>query len=672
MDYKMLEKLKEDLQEAVKKNDTEKINEIKTILSISEEQSKYFEKGLTGYPSVDKIWLKYYNRDAEEKANDIPANKTVWDVIEEKLLEYYDVPAIEYFKKQISTQEFIDSVYTWARTFKAMGVQPDEVVPIYGPFVPDICAMTLALNTIGATSYFLKLAISPEALEEETREAKIAVVFDGMWKNVAHEFSKDKFKKVIVATVQEDMPSPKKEILSFINYIQAKKNKSLIPDDKKYIWLDEAKQIADYYTGEVKEKFVPNRNTFITSSSGTTIGGIVKGTVATNESTLVHMKMGKESGIRYFPGDRCLNSLPPTASTSLNVLFLYGLYHGMTVVIDPRVSEKDFYYQLTELKPNIALTTGSMWETFFNRVQKEMQAGKKFDFSYAKGWTIGGEGSDPQKIARWKELMEKANSTDSIFSGYGSSELFSGITVENLAAKDYTDNSKAVMNVGIPYAGINVGVFNQDGEELPYGERGELWIQSKSAMKGYYNKPEITAETLVDGWVHTGDVAEIDENGFVYIWGRTKDKIDLEDGSHLYMFDVANKLKENSKVQDAIVLSMPTRENDKSLVAHIVWSPEVEEKQKIEGIGEMNTALAQFLPEEVEVVAYSEHQGMLPYSPTTLKKDKNKLAKQTSGYIQLEDGILNQIEFIPSNDGKYAKKCDIIKSYNKMKSLRRK
>ena len=669
MDNKMLEKLKCDLKEAVIKKDIAKINEIKKILNVSEEQTKYFDNGLTGYPSVDKIWLNYYSDGAEEQANNIPVNKTVWDVIEEKLLEYYDIPALEYFGRIFSKQEFIDLCYTWARTFRAMGVEENEVVPIYGPFVPDICAMVFGLNMIGACPYFLKLAISKKALAEETKESKIAVVYDGMWQNVAEEFSKDKFKNVIIATVTADMPSPKKQIVSFLNTIQAKKNKSEIPDEKKYIWADKARDIANYYSGNVKVPFASDRSTFITSSSGTTVNGIVKGTVATNETTISQLYMGKASAIQYFPGDRCLNNLPPTASTSLNVLFLLALYNGETVIIDPRVSEKDFYNHLTKLKPNMALSTGSVWEAFFSRVQREMKAGKKFDFSYAKGWTVGGEGTDCRKFQKWNEIMKQANAYNLLFSGYGSSELFSATSVETINAR--YDFSKQIMSVGIPYAGIVMGVFDENGNELSYNQRGELRIKAKSSMKCYYNKPELTAETKVDGWIKTGDLAEIDDKGFIYIWGRVKDSIKLQNGNELYLFDIANKLKENEFIDDCIVLSMPTEENENNLVAHIVWSDTVASEDKKTYIELMNEQLSSFLPDEVQVSAYSEHDIMLPYSPTTLKKDKNKMAKQTTGYIQTIDGEINNIEFILKENGKYSQKCAIIEK-DRVKKLKRK
>ena len=614
-----------------------------------------------GYPSIDKPWLNYYQSNAEELANDIPLNKTVWDVIEEKLLEYYDIPAIEYFGRVFEKQEFIDLCYTWARTFRAMGVEANEVVPVYGPFVPDICAMVFALNMIGACPYFLKLAISPAALAEETKDSKIAVVYDGMWKNVAHEFSKDRFKNVIVASISDDMPSPKKEIVSFLSTIDSLKNKSAIPKEKKYIWVDKAKEIANYYSGTVKVPFESYRPTFITSSSGTTIGGIVKGTVATNESTLSQLYMGNASDIQYFPGDLCLNHFPPTASTSLNVLFLLPLYKGMRVLIDPRVSEKDFYNQIINLKPNMALTTGSAWEAFFNRVKKEMEQGKKFDFSYAKGWTVGGEGTDVKKFLKWDEIMKAAGAYNLLFSGYGSSELFSAASVETIKAR--YDFSKQIMSVGIPYAGINMGIFDENGNELPYNHRGELCIKSKSAMKEYYNKPELTDKTKVNGWIKTGDLGEIDENGFIYIWGRVSDKIHDKD---IYLFDIANKIKEKDYIDDAIVIQMPMENIEDNLVAHIVWSENVINEDKTAYIKELNELMTNYLPQGVVLNTYSVHDGMIPYSPTTLKKDKNKLAEQTEGFIQINNDVIEKIEYHLSSDRKHYEK---IVSEAKVKKL---
>lgn len=92
----------------------------------------------TVFASIDKPWLKYYEPAANETAKKVPSNKTIWDVIEESLIKYKDIPAIEYFKKEISRPDFIDSVYLWARALRGMGVEENEIVPIYGTFFPGV------------------------------------------------------------------------------------------------------------------------------------------------------------------------------------------------------------------------------------------------------------------------------------------------------------------------------------------------------------------------------------------------------------------------------------------------------------------------------------------------------------------------------------------------------
>ncbi len=587
----------------------------------------------TGYPSIDKPWLKYYEPGAYERATNIPQNKTVWDVIEESLVRDKEVPAIEYFGRKISREEFIAMVYAWAKTFKSLGVKEDEVVPIYGPFVPDVCAMALALNAIGATSYFLKLAISPEALAEETKESRIAVVFDDMWENVCCEFKKDKFEKVIIYSVTDYMPIVTRVVVSLSK--ATKKNDIRIPKSQKYISLKQAKNLGEKYSGELKASFVPDRSAFITSSSGTTVGGVVKGTVATNESTLMQVIMASNSDIQYYPGDKVLNNLPPTASTSLNVMLLLGLYRGMTVIIDPRIGEKDFYNQITKHKPNIVLTTGSLWDTFFSRIEKEIAKGKTFDFHCAKGWTIGGEGTDLKRLRKWNSIMDKCNGHH-MYSGYGSSELFSGIAVDNINVDSNKDNSRDVIGVGIPYVGITLGVFDKSGKELTYNQRGELWIKSGSAMKCYYNKPELTSKVLVDGWIHTGDMAEISEEGFIFIYGRCSDHVVTPSGEKIYLFDVANAIKKNPAISDAVVLNITEQNDMTKLYAHLEWANGLNEAEKITALNKIDKVIKLHLPQEMEIAGYAEHDR-IPYSPTTLKKDKNRLAKQKDGYFRVEN-----------------------------------
>ena len=451
-------------------------------------------------------------------------------------------------------------------------------------------------------------------------------------------FQQERFQKVIVVSATDDMPPIKKVLLSL-----AKKAKGgdLPPRGGKYLTGKQALTYAKGVTGEVKARFVPNRSAFITSSSGTTVDGVVKGVVATNEATISQLFMSESSDVQYYPGDKSLASLPPTASTSLNCLFFLALYKGLTVVNDPRVSENDFYNQLLHDKPSIVITTGSIWEAFFERVEMELKRGKHLNFSYAKGWTVGGEGTDAQKFKRWNEIISD-NKGKGIYSGYGQSELFSAVCVEKVDARYDYKNPK--ISVGIPYAGITVGVFDKSGNELPYNRRGELWVKSKSAFKCYYNKPELTAKTLVDGWVHTGDLASIDENGFLYIYGRLSDCATTESGEKLHLFDIAEKIKAHPQIDDALVLAKPDDPEKKRLLVHFTWNEPVSQEEKDAALLQIDTALRAELPRDVTILGYAAHEGMLPYSPTTLKKDRNKMAAQKDGYLTVRDGNIVETE----------------------------
>lgn len=586
---------------------------------------------LTGYPSIDKPWLKYYPSGAINAALDYPKDKTLWDVIEEKLIEYQEIPAIEYFGNTISRSELRNLVYTWAKAFKALGVQEDDVLPIHGPFIPDFGAMALALNLIGATAYFVKLSITPENLSIETKNAKIAVAFDGMWDVVEAVFTDDHFSTVIIADIAENMPLAKRTALRLVNKNSIPKLRS----GGKYLSLRQAKQLT--YDGEIRASFVPNRDAFITSSSGTTIGGVVKGCVATNEGTIAQLYMATESGTLCGYGDRALNNLPPTASTSLNVLFFMALFRGATILMDPRVSEKAFYQQLTKLKPNFVLTTGSFWQTFFDQVELEVKHGKQFDFSCAKGWIVGGEGSPAEKYKRWNEILKSFGAEHGMLSGYGCSELFSAISVDTIFADSNQYNTRAVMGVGIPYVGITLGVFDNNGNELPCGRKGEMWIESPSAMKCYYNKPELTNNAIVNGWIHTGDCAEISVEGYIYIYGRLTDSIETFQGEKVFLFDVSSKINEHASVSESIVLSKDLGDGQNNLVAHIEFNQQTDTEAIEKALLEIDKMMKEYLPEGINMIGYAIHKK-LPYSPTTLKKDKNLLAKQEDCFFHVVDG----------------------------------
>lgn len=340
-------------------------------------EKRKMKNELTGYPSIDKPWLKYYKPGAAEIALHSPQGQTIWDFIENRLKEQGDaVPAIEYFGHKILRSEFITQVYAWAKVFKKIGVEEDEVVCIYGPWFPEIAYILPALNMIGATSYCLKLAISKEALEKETANSRFAVVFDGMWENVKSVFEKDRFEKIFIVSPSHSLSFPKKWLVS----LAGQKDKRYFPKTSKYILADKAIKSFANYERELRPKFKANRTAFITSSSGTTVDGIVKGIMITNESAIAQCVQAEVAEVCYYSGRKVLTNFPPTASTSLCCLYLYPLYFNMTMIIEPRMSEEIFYNQINQYKPNVAIITGAIWTRYFKEVEKLLINNSNFPY----------------------------------------------------------------------------------------------------------------------------------------------------------------------------------------------------------------------------------------------------------------------------------------------------
>lgn len=603
----------------------------------------------TGYPSIDKPWLKYYKDGAYERALDIPQGKTLWDVLEEKMIEDAEVPLLEYFGRKISRMEFIQLARAWAKAFKAMGVGVGEIVPIYAPFFPDICAIACALDMIGAKTYFLKLSISEKALQEETAESKIAVVYDGMWENVKSVFMEKRFKRIIVVSAADDMPYPQKAFVKMKSLVDKTGKNSKIPKGKRFIKASKARTLGEHFTGKCKARFQKNRVSFITSSSGTSVNGIVKGTMATNEAAIYQLYKANEAEVNYHRGKRCLANLPPTASTSLMCLFFLPAYRGMTIIIDPRLSEEKCYEQIMSYKPQAAIMTGCFWESFFRKLEESVLSGKSVDLSFFDMPIVGGEGVTPESLEWMNRLLKRYGSKVPLFNGYGMSETFSVISVDKLGAEHEHKSELPVIGVGIPYPGIEAGIFNETGEELPYNERGELWVKDPSIMQGYYGKKDLTEKTVIDGWLHTGDIAQIDEDGYLYIWGRKNNSIFVDSETEVYLFDIENKIREDRSVKEAMVNAMPLADGAVSLVAHLLLENDSESIEKI--IGSVDELLEDFLPKEMVIDGYKEHKFSFPISPTTAKKDRNGLMKDLRGYIKILGGVKYDVHFKETPDG---------------------
>ncbi|HXA40015.1 MAG TPA: class I adenylate-forming enzyme family protein [Phenylobacterium sp.] len=181
----------------------------------------------------------------------------------------------------------------------------------------------------------------------------------------------------------------------------------------------------------------------------------------------------------------------------------------------------------------------------------EHPARANYDLSSLESVAYGGAPSAPELVRRLRETFPKSQPGQ----GWGMTETCA--TVTSNASEDYINRpdscgpAAAVCELEIRDAADGVTV-------LPASQVGELWAKGPMVVKGYWNKPEASAQTFVDGWVRTGDLAKLDEEGFCYIIDRAKDML-IRGGENIYCVEVENALYDHPAVMDAAVVGIPHR-----------------------------------------------------------------------------------------------------------------
>ena len=171
----------------------------------------------------------------------------------------------------------------------------------------------------------------------------------------------------------------------------------------------------------------------------------------------------------------------------------------------------------------------------------------KRDTSSVKSVGYGGAPAPPELVKRIKQHFNSSPASN----GYGLTETSSLSTMN--AGEDYLAKPDSV---GPPVPVVTVKVVDPDGRELATGDVGELWIKGPNVVKGYWHKPEATDAVFTDGWLHTGDVARLDEEGFVYIVDRAKDML-IRGGENVYCVEIEGVLYEHPAVAEAAVIGIP-------------------------------------------------------------------------------------------------------------------
>jgi long-chain acyl-CoA synthetase len=298
----------------------------------------------------------------------------------------------------------------------------------------------------------------------------------------------------------------------------------------------------------------PDDDTAIFYTSGTT--GLPKGAVISHRNIISNMFNSASAQARAFlrrgeappapdpngPQKAFLISVPFFHATGCFAIMIPSLMTGNKIVMQRRW-DCDQALRLMEKErvthfggvPTIA------WQVL------EHPDVDKYDLSSIEGVAYGGAPAAPELVKRIKARFPTAQPSQ----GWGMTET--SATATSNGAEDYM---RKPASCGVPSATGEAKIVSLEGQELPRGEVGELWYKGPIVVRGYWQNEKATAETFIDGWVKTGDLARIDDEGFIYIVDRAKDML-IRGGENIYCVEVENALYDHPSVMDAAVIGKP-------------------------------------------------------------------------------------------------------------------
>jgi long-chain acyl-CoA synthetase len=306
---------------------------------------------------------------------------------------------------------------------------------------------------------------------------------------------------------------------------------------------------------------------------------------------------------RNAEGSRNLFGLGDTAITlgALPLFHSFGQTCGMnatlggggTLTLIPRFDPAKALEIIQRDKVNIFQGVPTMYGAMLHHSDRE-----QFDTSSLQLCASGGSAM-PVELLRG---FEKAFGCK-ILEGYGLSES------SPVASFNHADRERKPGSIGTPIEGVEMKIVDEDRNDVDPGEVGEIVIRGHNVMKGYWNRPQETAETILDGWLHTGDLGKTDEDGYFYVVDRKKELI-IRGGYNVYPREVEEVLYEHPAVREAAVVGMPHDEYGEEVGAAVVLK---------DGASATPEELRDFVKEQVAAYKYPRRVWLvddLPKGPT--------------------------------------------------------
>jgi long-chain acyl-CoA synthetase len=485
-----------------------------------------------------KPWLKSYDKYVPSTITDYPQMSCA-----EAMREAFDgVPdrmALNYMGTSISFREFDTYSSQFAHFLISQGCRPGDVVGVHLLNVPASFFAAIGIQKAGCVFTGISILLTAEELEYQLNDsgAKILLTFDFNFETVKKAVVKTKVKTVVVVSIADFLPYIKKTLGTLLKKIPTGEIHSL-PNIEVVRFL---KTIEGRPKDLVNVKVKPDDPCLMMYTGGTT--GPPKGAVLTQANVVCHMKqMRTWTGFNNI-GEHTIASAFPLFHQAGNFLSLWAIAMGASAILLTNPRDLKFMCKaMKKLKPTALINVPTLYLELM-----KMPEFKALDFSGFQFFVSGASPFPAESILDFEKIVGQGK----VMEVYGMTETTPLITANPMRGL------KKVGSVGIPMVGTEVRLVDSStGEPVPMGQPGEIVVKGPQVFKGYHNKPEENANSFRNGWFHTGDIAEMDEDGYFFIVDRLKDMVSVS-GFKVFTRVVDDILMEHPDIDMAATIGIP-------------------------------------------------------------------------------------------------------------------
>ncbi|HEY4583641.1 MAG TPA: long-chain fatty acid--CoA ligase [Lysobacter sp.] len=504
----------------------------------------------------DRPWLASYPAGVPAEI-DVDEYPSIVSVLQAAISKYRERPAFSSLGKTITYAE-VDrlSACFAAYLLEELKLKRGDRVAIMMPNCLQYPIALFGILRAGLTVVNVNPMYTARELRHQLADAGATAIL--VMENFAHTVQEvlpdTPVRHVILTALGDRLDFPKRAIVNFV----VRNIKKLVPDfDLPHAirFNDVIDAGARLAFDEASIRIEPEDIAFLQYTGGTT--GVAKGAMLTHRNLVANMQQasawlgdnvreGQETIITALP----LYHIFALTANGLVFMEIGGLNHMIT---NPR-DMKGFVKELQKTRFTAITGVNTLFNGLLNTPGFE-----RVDFSGLR-LTLGGGMAVQRAVAeRWKQVTGCT-----LIEAYGLTETSPAACINPMDLKDYNGA------IGLPIPSTEACVKNDAGEMLPVGEIGELCIRGPQVMRGYWNRPEETAAVMdADGWLHTGDMARMDERGFFYIVDRKKDMI-LVSGFNVYPNEVEDVIAMMPQVLEVAAVGVPDEKSGEAVKVVIV------------------------------------------------------------------------------------------------------